>query len=379
MKNSLFFVVLFTFIPFSQIQSQCGNLYIAGVIDGPLTLGTPKAIQFCASDDIVDLSIYGFGAANNGGGSDGEEFSFPEEPVSSGDCFWVATESIQFNNWFGFTPCYTSGFASINGDDAIELYCSGTVEDLFGDINVDGTGQCWEYLDGWAKNDLTAQNGGIFSCSDYTFSGVNALDGETSNATATTPYPAPGQICPGVVPVSISSFSVQSFRDNMVLLLWTTEAEVNNDFFEVQHSITGNEFSAISVLKGGGTTFTSQKYEFVHTFPNQGTNYYRIKQVDINGDFEIFDVKMIEINSNKLIWKLFPTVANRIINIQSTAKNIDEISNLIFYTIGGKRVKTIRIKLDMQNQIDISSFIKGSYILRIETEGNFQTLRFTII
>ena len=40
-----------------------------------------------------------------------------------------------------------SGSISQNGDDAIELYYLGGVIEVFGDVNTDGTGQDWEYLD----------------------------------------------------------------------------------------------------------------------------------------------------------------------------------------------------------------------------------------
>ena len=132
---TLFAFVLF-FISSFQLSSQCGNLYIGGVIDGPLAGGVPKGIQVCASGDVADASIYGLGSANNGGGSDGEEFTLPALAISSGDCFWIASESVGFTNFFGEAPCFTAGFAGINGDDAIELFCNGTVEDLFGDINA---------------------------------------------------------------------------------------------------------------------------------------------------------------------------------------------------------------------------------------------------
>ena len=79
----------------------------------------------------------------------------------------------------------------INGDDAIELFCNGAVVDIFGDINTDGTGQSWEYLDGWAyRKDNIGPDGSTFVDSNWTYSGPNALDGESSNATASTAFPA---------------------------------------------------------------------------------------------------------------------------------------------------------------------------------------------
>ena len=166
------------------------DLVITGVVDGPLSGGVPKAIEVCVLNDIPDLSVYGLGSANNGGGSDGEEFTFPADPASAGTFLYVASEEAGFLTFFGFAPSFTSGAASINGDDAIELFMSGSVADVFGDINVDGTGQPWEHLDGWAyRNNSTGPDGSAFVLANWSFSGPNALDGETSNGTASTPFP----------------------------------------------------------------------------------------------------------------------------------------------------------------------------------------------
>ncbi|MEY3366902.1 MAG: hypothetical protein RI973_57 [Bacteroidota bacterium] len=172
--------------------SGCGNLVISGVIDGPVTGGLPKAIEFYALANIPDLSAYGFGSANNGGGSDGQEFTFPAISVAQGSHIWVATEAPTFTSFFGFAPNFVDDFApSINGDDAIELFCNGMVIDVFGQINVDGSGQPWEYTDGWAyRKNNTGPDGSFFSIANWTFSGIDALDGFNTNAAATKPLPA---------------------------------------------------------------------------------------------------------------------------------------------------------------------------------------------
>jgi predicted extracellular nuclease len=170
--------------------TAAADLVITGVIDGPLPGGVPKAVELFATTNIADLSAYGLGAANNGGGSDGQEFSFPAVGLNAGEFIYVATESVEFQNFFGFAPDYTDGDATaVNGDDAIELFKNGSVIDTFGDINADGTGTAWDYLDGWAyrKAGTTA---GAFNVADWNYSGINALDGAASNASATTPFPA---------------------------------------------------------------------------------------------------------------------------------------------------------------------------------------------
>ena len=176
----------------AQGSSATDSLIISGVMDATLPGGLPKAIEFYALADISDLSTYGFGSANNGGGSDGEEYTFPAVSITAGTYFHVATDSANFFTFMGFYPDYLGGnAANINGDDAIELFHNGSVIDVFGDINVDGSGEPWEYLDGWAyRLNNAAPNGGNFILGEWIFSGPDALDGASDNATAATPFPA---------------------------------------------------------------------------------------------------------------------------------------------------------------------------------------------
>jgi len=181
------------------IMASAANaqIIITGAFDGPLSGGLPKGIELYVCSDVADLSLYGVGSANNGGGTDGEEFTFPADAVAAGTFLYVASEDVGFPLYFGFAPDYNAGFAmSINGDDAVELFCNGEVVDTFGDINMDGTGTAWDHLDGWAKrNTATGPDGAAFVISSWTFSGINALDGETTNATAATPFPLGGFAC----------------------------------------------------------------------------------------------------------------------------------------------------------------------------------------
>ncbi len=166
------------------------SLIISGVIDGPLSGGVPKAVELYATADIADLSIYGLESANNGGASGGEEFTFPSVSATAGDYIYVASESTGFTSFFGFAPDYTSSALSINGDDAILLFQNGSVIDVFGEVGVDGTGEPWEHTDGWAYRDTgTGPDGATFDLANWSFSGTDALDSETSNATAATPFP----------------------------------------------------------------------------------------------------------------------------------------------------------------------------------------------
>lgn len=167
------------------------SLVIIGVYDGPLTGGTPKGVELFALADIADLSLFGISSITNGAGSSAGtiEYTFPADALSAGQSIFIATEAPQFTSFFGFAPDYTTGVVGINGDDAIELYENGVIIDTFGDVNTDGTGTTWEYLDGWAYRVSNTGPDGGFVEANWTFSGINQLEGDITNAACTVPYP----------------------------------------------------------------------------------------------------------------------------------------------------------------------------------------------
>lgn len=152
-------------------------LVIAGITDGDLIGGNPKAIILQAAAPVADLSVWGVGSANNGGGTNGVEFTLPAGPANLGDVIVIAgnTASYDFfaNNFVQNFLLYNNGASNINGDDAIELFNSGVPFDVYGDINVDGTGQSWEYTDGFVTR--VGMGVGAFDQANYSIN-LGAFD-----------------------------------------------------------------------------------------------------------------------------------------------------------------------------------------------------------
>ncbi|MDB2418161.1 lamin tail domain-containing protein, partial [Flavobacteriaceae bacterium] len=166
------------------------SLIITGVFDAK-NGSSPKGVEIYVKNNIDDLSLYGVGSANNGGGTDGQEFTFPAVSATAGEFIYVVgtNQSDKFNTFFGFTPGYESGAMFINGDDAIELFENGVVIDVHGDINVDGTGEPWDTVDSWGyRVDDTGPDGSSFVLANWSFGGAAELDGAT-NSESTSPFP----------------------------------------------------------------------------------------------------------------------------------------------------------------------------------------------
>ncbi|MEO1409685.1 MAG: T9SS type A sorting domain-containing protein [Bacteroidota bacterium] len=217
MKNlySTLFVLLFCW------GSAQADLVITAVYDATLSGGTPKGVELYATNDIADLSLFGLGSANNGSGADTVEFTFPAVAVTAGTYLYVASDSTRFNEFFGFFPDYRSNAMGINGDDAIVLLQNGTVIDVFGDINTDGTDEPWEHADGWAVRKAgTGPDGSTFVLDNWRYSGPDALDGEQTNATAGNPiriktYDQAGILLPQYPIATVTSDAADGAADSL--------------------------------------------------------------------------------------------------------------------------------------------------------------------
>lgn len=156
---------------------QCAaNLSLKGVTDfiTPAGGSSGKAIYLIADSNISNLSIYGLGIANNGNGSNGQEYRFPNISVAKGSQILLTRDSAALATymntcWSNFTVVLidTNGVVNQNGNDAVELFKVGEVIETFGDANQNGTGQPWEYTGSWAfKNNLGAWIYGGLNCTD---------------------------------------------------------------------------------------------------------------------------------------------------------------------------------------------------------------------
>jgi len=209
--------LLLTFALLLMVSPAAAQLVITGVFDGPLPTGSPKGVELYACSDIADLSQYGLGSANNGGGTDGVEHIFAADFIAAGTTFYIThvdgNNPTAFFDFFGFDADYVAdGYSmAINGDDAVELFFLGGAEpvvvDTFGDRDVDGNGEPWEFLDSWAKRiTATGPDGETFVLGSWTFGGANAWDGELTNADAAVPFVLGGYLCDNTVGTDSASW-----------------------------------------------------------------------------------------------------------------------------------------------------------------------------
>jgi hypothetical protein len=133
--------------------------------------------------------------------------------------------------------------------------------------------------------------GGIlkFSGTQLSQSGYSFAD----NTTGTSPS---GFVSVSL-PVTFQSFYATRQAGN-IQLNWSTSAELNNSYFEVERSTDGSSWKRVAEVLGAGTTTTVNKYSYIDKNISDAIVYYRIRQVDINGNSQYSVIRAIHGNGD---------------------------------------------------------------------------------
>jgi hypothetical protein len=168
------------------------------------------------------------------------------------------------------------------------------------------------------------------------------------------------------LPVELLSFYGKQVNGN-VLLNWETATEINNSHFDVEWSKDGIHFEKIGEVVGAGTTNEMQFYDFLDD-PNLrglrdllGLNYYRLKQVDVDGKFEYSNTIQISIDPliNSAI-NIFPNSATDYFVIENV-----EVGKMVqIFNSNGLLMKEFEIEAT-SHYSSISDFPNGIYLIKV--------------
>ncbi len=178
------------------------------------------------------------------------------------------------------------------------------------------------------------------------------------------------------LPVELLSFEAE--REGKVsLLTWVTSTEINNDYFEVQVSRDGKSFTPIGSVKGNGTTYEEQYYEFVHQNPYRGINYYRLKQVDIDKSFSYSDIRTVlfEELENEFRLEMHPNPTTNLISLNA---NVDvENHKVMIFNQYGAMVRSINFFNGMR--ISLRDFTAGVYMFKLIDDRGYEVAQKRVI
>jgi hypothetical protein len=170
-----------------------------------------------------------------------------------------------------------------------------------------------------------------------------------------------------VLPVELVSFTGRE-RGMTNILEWVTASELNNDFFEVQRSTNGRDFEKLESVKGNGTLNTTSTYRFIDEKP-AAISYYRLKQVDFDGKWELSDIVTIKRDLHNDNAKLFPSPVKDLLTIEYQAIADEELTMSVIDMTGRVLISKLVDAAKGNNEfyLDLVNLPSGTYMTRLNS------------
>lgn len=196
-----------------------------------------------------------------------------------------------------------------------------------------------------------------------------------------------GTSCTQAMPVELMSFS-STVSKASITLSWRTSSELNNLGFEIHRSENGNRviWNKIGFVNGNGTKNTPTNYTYTDTKLKAGKYFYRIKQIDINGNMQYYELNNFAeiLPPNKFeLMQNYPNPFNPSTKINFYIASDTRVS-LKIYDVTGKLVSDLindkLLKADYYTaDFNASALASGIYFYRLSTEKFTETKKMVVL
>ena len=188
----------------------------------------------------------------------------------------------------------------------------------------------------------------------------------------------------GVLPVEMNSFS-SFIRGRDVTLFWSSDKEINNAGFDIERATEPGRWNRVAFVSGYGNSNTVNYYSYTDRGLPTGKYYYRLKQTDLNGNYEYFNLNNevnIGIPAKYELSQNYPNPFNPSTNLEFSISNMGFVS-LKVYNASGREVATLVNEIKSAgyysvnfNGADLSS---GIYFYTLKANNFSSTKRMMLV
>ncbi|MEM9929413.1 MAG: T9SS type A sorting domain-containing protein [Bacteroidota bacterium] len=171
------------------------------------------------------------------------------------------------------------------------------------------------------------------------------------------------------LPVEFSALSAESVKQN-VMVKWSTASESGNVGFEVQHSTSGLLFQPLGMVSAAPDGQNGSNYSFEHQQAPLGRNFYRLKQMDLDGGFSYSEVVTTVVEASGEPLSVYPNPADDAIFVSAK-----ERGQLAIRDAQGQIINQINATGDPQ-RIDLSRLNAGLYFITLNNGSTVTSQRF---
>ncbi|MEM6264199.1 MAG: T9SS type A sorting domain-containing protein [Bacteroidota bacterium] len=179
------------------------------------------------------------------------------------------------------------------------------------------------------------------------------------------PYTTEQIVVDETLPVEYGQFDVFLTSEQHVQLNWGTLTETGNQEFVIEKAWEQSEFQVIGSVAGAGYAQQPNYYEFTDFAPLAGNNYYRLKQVDIDGQFAYSDIRTVFLEAQAADPSIYPNPVgdNLMLHWQHA---LQETQTIEIYDVMGRVMTKDQITVSgKEGTLSVASLLPGPYIVRI--------------
>jgi|GEM_PF-6035767 len=206
----------------------------------------------------------------------------------------------------------------------------------------------------------------------YSYTGNNTAGTLYSSSywSSFSPFTLASRTALNVLPIELLKFEVTCDNEN-VNVFWETASETNNDYFVIQRSEDAIAWNDLAIIDGSDSKSVN-KYLFTDSQPLGRLSYYRLKQVDLNGEFEVFNAVSSDCDvSTKQTISIYPNPSQTVINVKMLGVADNALVSLKIFDTTGKLISIRTVNLEAQEfTLNIEDLAKGLYMLVVDG-GNF--------
>ncbi len=162
--------------------------------------------------------------------------------------------------------------------------------------------------------------------------------------------------------------------NNKILVSWSTLTEQNTNYFAVDQSNDGVNFSQIGKVAAAGSSNAKKEYSLYTTDQQLSATYFRVKLVDIDGKEKYSNV--VTVRSQKAFIALYPTPATTTLYVK--LGNLKGAQQIAILDLQGKQLQQETVQVDNVSTtltLDVSSLPAGVYVLKINNESGVSEFR----
>ncbi|MGN6532490.1 MAG: T9SS type A sorting domain-containing protein [Ginsengibacter sp.] len=174
----------------------------------------------------------------------------------------------------------------------------------------------------------------------------------------------------GPMPVELTSFAAHN-KGTGVSLDWSTSQEINNSYFQVEKSINGTDWTILAKVNGAGNSQTVKNYNAFDANPTSGINYYRLKQVDFDGNFKYSRTVTIKADGPKTAISILTNPFHGTLSVNFNSAS-SQMGSARLMDITGKQVISESWSVPggiVKKDFSTGSIPQGMYILTIRNNS----------